>query len=228
MLQKELKKLETLGPVGVRIRTQLVELYDKLNTKGDNRLKPEVVRMINNHNIDTDIMIQLSHSMVATGTSEGQNLTQLAIAIGERVRNYYNLQTKAESSLRLGVFILNGYGVPELVLMKLVNEWKQYSKAKTVYKVYAGYKRGDLRKLVKEFGEVADPYKPMLEKATDWEYGTVISRNGETLKLIKGASVDTLAKINPSNTPIVLNAANKKQAIGYTVKPKVFETYKCY
>ena len=39
-------------------------------------------------------------------------------------------------------------------------------------------------------------------------------------------SVDTLAKINPSNTPIVLNAANKKQAIGYTVKPKVFETYK--
>ena len=52
---------------------------------------------------------------------------------------------------------------------------KQYNKAKTVYKVYAGYKRGDLRKLVKEFGEVADPYKPMFEKATDWEYGTVIS-----------------------------------------------------
>ena len=38
MLQKELKKLETLGPVGSKIRTQLVELYDKLNTKGDNNL----------------------------------------------------------------------------------------------------------------------------------------------------------------------------------------------
>ena len=226
MLQKELKKVETLGAVGVRIRTQLVELYDKLNTKGDNRLKPEVIRMIDKSDIDYDIMIQLSHSMIATGTSEGQNLTQLAIAIGERIRNYYNLQTKAESSLRLGVFILCGYAVPELVLMKLVNEWKQFSKAKTVYKVYAGYKRGDLRKLVKEFGEVADPYKPMFEKANDWLCGTVKARNNETLKLIKGASVDTLAKINPSNTPIVLNAANKKQAIGYTVKPKVFETYK--
>jgi DNA-directed RNA polymerase len=226
MLQTELKKLETLGPVGIRLRAQLVELYDKLNTKGVSNHKPAVVLMVNKHNMDYDIMIQLSHSMIATGTSEGQNLTQLAIAIGERIRNYYNLQTKTGESLKLGVFILCGYGVPELVLIKLVNEWKQYTKAKTIYKVYAGYKRGDLRKLVKEFGEVACPYKPMLEKATDWVYGTVIARNGETLKLIKGASVDTLAKINPSNTPIVLNAVNKKQSIAYTVKPKIFETYK--
>ena len=50
--------------------------------------------MISKNNIDYDIMIQLSHSMIATGTSEGQNLTQLAIAIGERVRNYYNLPIK--------------------------------------------------------------------------------------------------------------------------------------
>jgi len=226
MLQTELKKLETLGTVGVRLRTQLVELYDRLSSKGDNRLKPEVIRMIDKSNMEYSIMIQLSHSMIATGTSEGQSVTALAIAIGERVRNYYNLPIKTDNSLRLGVFILCGYAVPELVLMKLVNEYKQYNKAKTVYKVYAGYKRGDLRKLVKEFGEVADPYKPMFEKATDWEYGTVIARNGETLKLIKGASVDTLAKINPSNTPIVLSSVNKKQSIAYTVKPKIFETYK--
>ena len=226
MLQKELEKLETLGVVGIRIRAQLVELYDRLNTKSNSNFKPEVVRMISKNNIDYDIMIQLSHNMIATGTSEGQYLASLAIAIGERVRNYYNLPSKEFESLRLGVFILCGYGVPELVLMKLVSEYKQANKAKTVYKVYAGYKRGDLRKLVKEFGEVADPYKPMFEKATDWEYGTVVARNGETLKFIKNASVDTLAKINPNNTPIVLNAANKKQAIGYTVKPKIFETYK--
>ena len=226
MLQKELEKLETLGPVGIRIRAQLVELYDGLISKGNNNLKPEVVRMIDNYNMDYDIMVQLSHSMIATGTSEGQNLTQLAIAIGERVRNYYNLPSKTASSLRLGVFILNAYAVLELVLIKLVNDWKQYNKAKTIYKVYAGYKRGDLRKLVKEFNEVACPYKPMLEKATDWEYGTVKARNNETLKFIKNASVDTLAKINPHNTPIVLSAANKKQSIAYTVKPKIFETYK--
>ena len=226
MLQNELEKLNTLGPVGIRIRAQLVELYDRLSNKSASNFKPEVVRMIDNHNIDYDIMIQLSHNMIATGTSEGQYLAPLAIAIGTRIRNYYNLPIKEFESLRLGVFILCGYGVPELVLMKLVREYKQSSRAKTVYKVYAGYKRGDLRKLVKEFNEVADPYKPMFEKATDWEYGTVKARNGETLKLIKGASVDTLAKINPNNTPIVLNAVNKKQAIGYTVKPKVFEIYK--
>ncbi len=226
MLQNELEKLETLGPVGIRIRAQLVELYDKLNSKGNAKLKPEVVRMIDKHNMDYDIMVQLSHSMIATGTSEGQNLTQLAIAIGERIRNYYNLPRKTANSLRLGVFILNAYAVLELVLIKLVNDWKQYNKAKTVYKVYAGYKRGDLRKLVKEFNQVSDPHKPMLEKATDWEYGTVKGRNGETLKLIKGASVDTLAKINPIDTPIVLSAINKKKSIGYTVKPKIFEIYK--
>ena len=226
MLQTELKKLETLGPVGIRLRTQLVELYDKLNTKGESNHKPAVVLMINKHNMDYDIMVQLSHSMIATGTSEGQNFSALAIAIGARVRNFYNAPLKAADSFRLGNFILTSYAILELVLIKLVNDYAKQSKIRTVYKVYAGYKRGDLRKLVKEFGEVADPYKPMLEKATDWEYGTVAARNNETLKLIKGASVDTLAKINPSNTPIVLNAVNKKQAISYTVKPKIFETYK--
>jgi DNA-directed RNA polymerase len=226
MLKIELEKLNTLGVVGVKLRRQLVELYDKLSNKGGSNNKPSVIVMIDKFNIEFDIAIQLSHSMIATGTSEGQNLTQLAIAIGERVRNYYNLPTKAESSLRLGVFILNAYAVLEMVLIKLVNDFKSFNKAKTVYKVYAGYKRGDLRKLVKEFNEVADPYKPMLEKATDWEHGTVIARNGESLKLIKNAKVDTLAKINPNNAPIVLSAVNKKQAIGYFVKPKVFETYK--
>ena len=94
MLQTELKKLETLGPVGIRLRAQLVELYDRLNTKTNNNFKPEVVRMINKHNMDYDIMVQLSHSMIATGTSEGQNVAALAIAIGERIRNYYNLQLR--------------------------------------------------------------------------------------------------------------------------------------
>ena len=226
MLQTELKKLETLGAVGVKLRTQLVELYDKLNSKGLSNHKPSVILMINKHEMDYDIMIQLSHSMIATGTSEGQNFSALAIAIGTRVRNFYNAPLKAADSFRLGSFILSSYAVLELVLIKLVNDYSQQNRIRTVYKVYAGYKRGDLRKLVKEFGEVADPYKPMFEKATDWEYGTVLARNNETLKLIKGASVDTLAKINPSNTSIVLNAANKKQAIGYIVKPKTFETYK--
>ena len=226
MLQTELKKLETLGAVGVKLRTQLVELYDKLNSKGLSNHKPSVILMINKHEMDYDIMIQLSHSMIATGTSEGQNFSALAIAIGTRVRNFYNAPLKAADSFRLGSFILSSYAVLELVLIKLVNDYSQQNRIRTVYKVYAGYKRGDLRKLVKEFGEVACPFKPMLEKATDWEFGTVLARNNETLKLIKGASVDTLAKINPSNTSIVLNAANKKQAIGYIVKPKTFETYK--
>ncbi|WP_347851816.1 DNA-directed RNA polymerase [Planktomarina sp.] len=226
MLNPELKKLETLGVVGVKLRTELKTLYDKVSTKGNNNLKPSVIRMIDKSNIDFDIVIQLSHSMIATGTSEGQNLTQLAIAIGDRIRNYYHLPSKPENSLRLGVFTLNAYALLGMVLIKLVNDFKSFNKAKTVYKVYAGYKRGDLRKLVKEFNEVADPYKPLLTKANDWEYGTVSARNGESLKLIKGAKVDTLVKINPTNTPIVLSCLNKKQSIGYFVKPKVFETYK--
>ena len=226
MLQTELKKVETLGPVGLRLKAQLVERYDSLNTKSDNNLKPEVVRMIDKSNMEYSIMIQLSHNIVSTGTSDGQNLTQLAIACGERVRNYYNLPTKSASSLRLGIFILNAYAVLELVSIKLVNDFKQYNKAKTVYKIYSGYKRGQLRQLVKEFSQVSDPYKPLLQKASDWTSGTVKSRNNETLKLIKGANVDTLSKISPENTPIVLRSVNKKQSIAYTIKPKIFETYK--
>ena len=98
MLNPELKKLETLGQVGVKLRTELITLYDKVSTKGNNNLKPSVIRMIDKSNIDFDIVIQLSHSMIATGTSEGQNLTQLAIAIGDRIRNYYHLPSKPENS----------------------------------------------------------------------------------------------------------------------------------
>ena len=108
MLQTELKKLETLGAVGIRLRAQLVELYDRLRDKGNSNNIPEVIKMIDRHNMDYDMMIQLSHNMIATGTSEGQYLAPLAIAIGERVRNYYNLPSKEFESLRLGVFILCG------------------------------------------------------------------------------------------------------------------------
>ena len=107
MLQTELKKLETLGPVGIRLRAQLVELYDRLNTKTNNNFKPEVVRMINKHNMDYDIMIQLSHSMIATGTSEGQNFTDLAIAIGDRIRNFYKLPIKTELIFKLRCICFN-------------------------------------------------------------------------------------------------------------------------
>mgnify|MGYP003647998481 CR=1 FL=1 len=85
--------------MGVKLRTELIKLYDKISTKGNNNLKPSVIRMIDKSDIEFDIVIQLSHSMIATGTSEGQNLTQLAIAIGDRVRNYYHLPSKPENLL---------------------------------------------------------------------------------------------------------------------------------
>ena len=105
--------------MGVKLRTELIKLYDKISTKGNNNLKPSVIRMIDKSDIEFDIVIQLSHSMIATGTSEGQNLTQLAIAIGDRVRNYYHLPSKPENSLRLGVFTLNAYALLGMTLNHL-------------------------------------------------------------------------------------------------------------
>ena len=89
MLTETLSKLETLGPVGIKIRTIMNERYDFLNKESNGPLKSGLVRMIDKHKIDYNMMIQLSYSIVATGTTEGQNLIQLAIAIGNRIRNYY-------------------------------------------------------------------------------------------------------------------------------------------
>lgn len=200
-------------------------LHDKINRKGNARVKPEIIRMIDRHNFDYDMLIQLSYSMVSTGVSEGQKLTALSIAIGNRIRDYYNLPRKSELSLRLGVFVLNSYALLDLVLIKKVNDY-QASKAKTVYKVFAGYKRGDLKKLSKEFSDVICTHKPLLKKADDWTSGKTTIRNGETLKLIKNAKEEVLARINPNNTKLVLSSINKKQSIAYTVKPKMFEVYK--
>ena len=226
-MQKEtLGQLETLGTVGIKVRQQMEMLFDKLNNKSESNRKPAVVSMIKKAEIDYNVCIQLSHLMIATGVNDGQNLTQLAISIGDRIRNYYKLPKKAESSLRLGIFILNAYAIIDMVVIKLVNDYHSFNKAKTVYKVYAGKNRNDLRKLVKEFNEVSDPYKPLLEKAPKWEYGTVKIANGEEVKMIKNANVNTLSQINPNNTPIVINALNKKQDIAYTVTEEIFNLYK--
>ena len=226
MLTETLSKLETLGPVGIKIRSIMNERYDFLNKESNGPLKSGIVRMIDKHKIDYNMMIQLSYSIVATGTTEGQNLIQLAIAIGNRIRNYYKLPTKAELDLRLGVFVLNAYALNNMLIIKLVNDFKSFNKAKTVYKVYMGYNRSDMRKLLKEFNEVHDPFKPLLAEAPKWEFGTVLNPNGESIKLIKQSKIDTIAKINANNTPIVLNAVNKKQSIAYYVNPKVYNVYK--
>lgn len=226
MLTETLSKLETLGPVGIKIRSIMNERYDFLNKESNGPLKSGIVRMIDKHKIDYNMMIQLSYSIVATGTTEGQNLIQLAIAIGNRIRNYYKLPTKAELDLRLGVFVLNAYALNNMLIIKLVNDFKSFNKAKTVYKVYMGYNRSDMRKLMKEFNEVHDPFKPLLAEAPKWEFGTVLNPNGESIKLIKQSKIDTIAKINTNNTPIVLNAVNKKQSVAYYVNPKVYNVYK--
>ena len=225
MLNEQLHSLETLGPVGIKIRTQMEMLFDKLSNKTISNRKPDVVTAINNYKIDFNIAIQLSHSMIATGVSEGQNLTQLAIAIGDRILAYYNVNKKSSISLKLGIFIINSYSTLFMVVVKLIREYYQHNKVKTVYKVYAGKNRNDLRKLVKEFSEVSDPYKPLLSRAPNWKFGTVKIDNGEEIKLIKNVNQDTLAQINEYNTPIVLNAVNKKQSIAYYVKPEIFKVY---
>ena len=94
MLKEQLNNLETLGPVGIKIRTQMEMLFDKLSNKTNSNRKPDVITLINNYKIDFNISIQLSHSMIATGVSEGQNLTQLAIAIGDRILAFYNINKK--------------------------------------------------------------------------------------------------------------------------------------
>ncbi len=226
MLTETLSKLETLGPVGIKIRSIMNERYDFLNKESNGPLKSGIVRMIDKHKIDYNMMIQLSYSIVATGTTEGQNLIQLAIAIGNRIRNYYKLPTKAELALRLGVFVLNAYALNNMLIIKLVNDFKSFNKAKTVYKVYMGYNRSDMRKLMKEFNQVHDPFKPLLAEAPKWEFGTVLNPNGESIKLIKQSKIDTIARINKHNTPIVLNAVNKKQSIAYYVNPKLYNVYK--
>ena len=225
-MQETLQNVETLGPVGIKLRQNMDILFDKLSNKSDSNKKPAIVSMIKQSEIDYNVAIQLSHLMVATGVNDGQNLTQLAISIGDRVRNYYKLPKKAEMSLRLGIFILNAYAMINMVVVKLVNDYHSFNKAKTVYKVYAGKNKNDLRKLEKEFSEISDPYKPLLEQAPDWDHGTVKIANGEEIKMIKNASTTVLSQITPDNTPIVINALNKKQAICYTVTNEIFELYK--
>ena len=201
------------------------EEFDLAIKESDPRKLPTTIATFKKYEVSFPILVQLSHLMIATGVAEGQAYTQLVMAIGERVRNYYKIPNKSSLVLNIGAFILNAYAINKLIIIKNVNEYSN-NKPKTVYKVYAGPKRNDLRLLQKEFNEVHDPYKPLLEQAKDWEYGTTVNPLGEEIKIIKNAKIDILSKINNHNTPIVLNAINKKQHIAYYIKPEIYEVYK--
>ena len=121
-----LSKLETLGPVGIKLRKTMHDRYDYLVNKSLSNRKSETVVMIDKHSMDYDMMIQLSYSIVATGTTEGQNFTQLAIAIGNRIRNFYHLPKNSELDLKLGAFVLNCYALNQMVSIKLVNDYKAF------------------------------------------------------------------------------------------------------
>ena len=55
MLKEQLNNLETLGPIGIKIRTQMEMLFDKLSNKTNGNRKPDVITLINNHKIVQDI-----------------------------------------------------------------------------------------------------------------------------------------------------------------------------
>ena len=220
--EKKLSTKEILGKVGSLLFTQFETEFAKFDSIENNNKGP-VHSFISKNYVDYAIVVQLSHLMITTGVNEGQQYGQLAQAIGDRVANYYGSRLKENNSIQLGAWILNAYAILDLIIVKLVNVMG--NKTQTVYKVYAGNK-GKLQQLKKEFDEKSDPYKPLLQQAPDWEYGTIKNEIGEPIKLIKDANIDTLSKLNPHNTPIVLNAINKKQKIAFVVDDKVFETYK--
>ena len=225
MLLKEQVTIKTenqLGKVGSLLFTQFETEFNKFSLVENNN-KGTVHSFITKNYVDYAIMVQLSHLMITTGVNEGQQYGQLAQAIGDRVANYYNTKLRENNAIQLGAFVLNTYAILDLIIIKLVNVMG--NKTQTVYKVYAGNK-GKLQQLKKEFDEKSDPYKPLLSQAPDWEYGTIKNEIGEPIKLIKDANVDTLSKVNPNNTPIVLNAINKKQKVAFMVDSKVFEVYK--
>ena len=217
------KNLEILGPVGIDIRRSMEEEFDYLVSNSDPRKLPSAVMAIKKYEMNYDVIIQLSHLMIATGVNEGQNYVQLAMAIGDRVRNYYKCPRQNNNSLNLGAFILNAYTVQGLIITKLINS-HEFNKVKPVYKVYAS-DRAKLRKLKVEFNELSDPYKPLLQQAPDWKSGSIKNDIGEEIKLVKNSDVSVTSQINENNTPVVLNAINKKQKIAYYVKPEIFEVY---
>ena len=220
--ENKLKEIQTLGKIGSLLSTQFETEFAKFDSI-DNNNKGPVHSFLTKNFVEYSILVQLSHLMITTGVNEGQQYGQLAQAIGDRVANYYNTKLRENNSIQLGAWVLNAYAVMDLIIIKLVNVMG--NKTQTVYKVYAGNK-GKLQQLKKEFDEKSDPYKPLLQQAPDWEYGTIKNDIGEPIKLIKDANIDTLSKVNQHNTPIVLNAINKKQKIAFVIDSKVFEVYK--
>ena len=219
----QIKTDVVLKPVGLEVKNALELEFDILVKESDPRKLPVSVSLIKRNFMDFAIMVQLSHLMIATGVNEGQQYSQLSQAIGMRIANFYGTRIRENNAIQLGAFVLNAYAKLDLIIIKLIHRLD--NKVQTVYNVYAGNK-GKLQKLKKEFDEKSDPFKPLTHQAPDWEHGTIKTDIGEPIKLIKDSSVDTLSQINPNNTPIVLNAVNKKQKIAYRVKPELFEVYK--
>lgn len=219
---KQLSQVVNLGPVGTKI-LRCMETDISLELREQVKKPLTYISLIQKNDMDLRTLIQLSHIMIATGSQEGQGLTKIARALGDKVMHYYKLPVDHAKANHLGVFILNAYAEADLISIKLLGQHSAI-KLKTVYKVYA-HNRGDLIKLVEEFSEVYDRMKPLKEQANDWENGISKDIYGEELKLIKDARKETLKGVNKINTPIVIEALNKKQSIPFRICKDTFAIY---
>jgi DNA-directed RNA polymerase len=218
-----LSQIINLGPVGTKIlRAMETEVALTIrNTVG----RPFTwLKLIQKSNMDLRVIIQLSHIMLATGSQEGQGLTKLARALGDKVMKHFRLPINAANANHLGIFILNAYSEVDLISIKLIQENSSNGIIKNKYKVYAK-NRSELLKLVEEFKETYDRMKPLKRQANNWENGMSKDIYGADLKLIKNAKLEVLKDINNYSTPIVLNAINKKQSIGYKICQDTFKVY---
>jgi hypothetical protein len=218
-----LKQKITAGPIEQKI-LRVMETEVAEATK--NRIGAPLVwlSLIEKSKMDLRVLIQLSHIMLATGSQEGQGLTALARALGDKIMHHFKLPTDAAKANHLGVFVLNCYAEADLISIKLIFESVSNRTSKKKYKVYAK-NRADLLKLMEEFKETYDRMKPLRKQAEDWSYGVSKDYYGSDLKLIKNAKLEVLKSVNNFNTPIVISAINKKQSIAYKICKDTFSVY---
>jgi hypothetical protein len=201
-------------------------MKEKILSSLSKRLKSEVskrsplVFLSNNGKLedalDTAIEVLYVYTRSKRGNSKSILLTEVICAIGHGVRDTYKLPKDSAMAAKAGAFILYSFqdaGMLEVKLGAGTGKHQTY--------IIEVLKDDDIVSMWEALAPEKTTSLPSVAGYSDW----TSSRHATGVSLVKTSYKEVLDSLTPETHPLIFEAANRAQRIGWIVNKDIYKTY---
>ena len=238
-----------LGPIGLEIKREMETYFEELK-KSMGRKRTFVIKAIEECKMDFAAIVDITHVLMTTSVAIGYEYTGVADKVGKDIcKRYekelqimkanddsnkakdfqkaegYSFKVNEEKRLRLGAFVIDVYVRLGLVIPKMIDVKSNNNGQKHLWMLYAR-NRAKLESLRKEFPKIDTSSYTLTGQANDWTNGISKNDRGIDINLIRGVNPSVINRINKTETPLLINAINRKQAVEYSICKETYDILK--